>query len=88
MRSRVRSLGQGARCHGRAPGLDVLNACESLEGADNLLRTVPTVIGMSESTANLAAVTFAVRFHAAIASARSVATAGEQVRTAMQIASL
>jgi len=29
------------------PRLVVLNACESLDGADDLLRTVPTVIGMS-----------------------------------------
>lgn len=70
------------------PRLVVLNACESLEGADDLLRTVPTVIGMSESITDLAAVTFAARFYAAIASAQSVATAVEQARTAMQMASL
>lgn len=70
------------------PRLVVLNACESLEGADDLLRTVPTVIGMSKSITDLAAVTFAARFYAAIASAQSVATAVEQARTAMQMASL
>ncbi|WP_289017590.1 CHAT domain-containing protein [uncultured Ornithinimicrobium sp.] len=70
------------------PRLVVLNACESLEGADDLLRTVPTVIGMSESITDLAAVTFAARFYAAIAAAQSVATAVEQARTAMQMASL
>ena len=63
--------------------LVVLNACASLEGADDLLRTVPTVMGMSESS-----VTFAAQFYAAIAPAQSVATAVEQARTAKQTASL
>ena len=70
------------------PRLVVLNACESLEGADDLLQTVPMVIGMSDSITDLSAVTFAARFYAAIASAQSVATAVEQARTAMQMASL
>lgn len=70
------------------PRLVVLNACESLNGADDLLQTVPAVIGMSESITDLAAVTFAARFYAAIASAQSVATAVEQAKTAMQLASL
>lgn len=70
------------------PRLVVLNACESLEGAEDLLQTVPTVIGMSESITDLAAITFAARFYAAIASAQSVATAVEQAKTAMQLASL
>lgn len=70
------------------PALVVLNACESLEGADNLLRTVPTVIGMSAAITDLAAVTFAARFYAAVASAQSVATAVEQAKTAMSMASL
>lgn len=43
---------------------------------------------MSESIADLAAVSFPVRFYAAIASAQSVPTAVEQARTTMQIASL
>lgn len=43
------------------PRLAVLNACESLEGAEDLLQMVPTVIGMSESITDLAAITFAAR---------------------------
>ena len=70
------------------PRLVVLNACKSLEGADDLLRTVPTVFGMSESITDMAAVTFAARFYAAIASAQSVASAVEQAKVAMQMASL
>lgn len=70
------------------PRLVVLNACESLDGADDLLQTVPAVIGMSDSITDIAAVTFAARFYAAIASAQSVAAAVEQAKTAMQMASL
>lgn len=70
------------------PRLVVLNACESLDGAGDLLQTVPTVIGMSESITDIAAVTFAAKFYAAIASAQSVATAVEQAKVAMQIAAL
>lgn len=70
------------------PRLVVLNACESLEGTEDLLQTVPTVIGMSESITDLAAITFAAKFYAAIASAQSVGMAVEQARTAMQLASL
>lgn len=70
------------------PRLVVLNACESLEGAEDLLRTVPTVIGMSESITDIAAVTFAAKFYAAIASAQSVASAVEQAKVAMQMAAL
>lgn len=70
------------------PRLIVLNACESLEGAEDLLQTVPAVIGMSDSITDLAAVTFAARFYAAIASAQSVGSAVEQARVAMQLASL
>lgn len=70
------------------PRLVVLNACESLEGVEDLLQTVPTVIGMSESITDLAAITFAAKFYAAIASAQSVGMAVEQARAAMQLASL
>lgn len=70
------------------PRLVVLNACESLYGADDLLQTVPTVIGMSESITDIAAVTFAAKFYAGIASAQSVATAVEQAKVAMQMSAL
>ncbi|GAA0037444.1 CHAT domain-containing protein [Brevibacterium metallidurans] len=70
------------------PRLVVLNACESFAGAESLLRTVPTAIGMSASITDLAAITFAAKFYAAIASAQSVATAIEQAKIAMLNASL
>jgi CHAT domain-containing protein len=70
------------------PRLVVLNACESLEGADDLLQTVPTVIGMSNEINDASAVAFAAHFYSGIASAQSVATAVEQAKIAMIAASL
>lgn len=70
------------------PRLVVLNACESLDGADDLLRTVPAVIGMSDSIGDTAAIVFAATFYSAIASAQSVQSAVEQGRVKMAAASL
>ncbi|QNN54693.1 CHAT domain-containing protein [Nocardioides mesophilus] len=71
-----------------APRLVVLNACESLDGADDLLRTAPVVIGMSDSIGDTAAIVFAATFYSAIASAQSVQSAVEQGRVKMAAASL
>lgn len=70
------------------PRLVVLNACESLDGADGLLRTAPVVIGMSDTIGDTAAIVFAAAFYAAIASAQSVASAVEQGKVKMTAASL
>jgi hypothetical protein len=70
------------------PRLLVLNGCESLAGADELLKTIPALIGMSAAINDTAAVTFAAHFYAAIASAQSMGTAVEQAKVAMQMASL
>jgi hypothetical protein len=70
------------------PRLIVLNACKSLDGAEDLLQTVPTVIAMADSITDVAAVTFAAKFYAAVASAQSVASAVEQAKVAMQMAAL
>lgn len=70
------------------PRLIVLNACESLEGADDLLQTVPVVIGMSDSIDDTAAIIFARSFYAALASAQSVASALEQAKVQMLSASI
>ncbi|MGP5054071.1 CHAT domain-containing protein [Brachybacterium paraconglomeratum] len=69
-------------------GLVVLNACESLAGADDLLQTVPTVIAMSDSINDASAVVFAARFYSAVASAQSVSTALEQAKVAMAVSAL
>lgn len=70
------------------PRLVVLNACESLDGAGDLLRTAPVVIGMSDTIGDTAAIVFAAAFYAAIASAQSVASAVEQSKVKMAAASL
>lgn len=70
------------------PRLLVLNACESLAGADDLLQTVPTVVAMSDSINDASAVVFATQFYSGIGSAQSVASALKQARVAMDAASL
>lgn len=70
------------------PRLVVLNACESLEGADDLLETVPVVIGMSDTIDDTAAIVFARSFYAALASAQSLASALEQAKAQMLAASM
>lgn len=70
------------------PRMAVLNACESLGGADDLLQTVPALVAMSDKIDDASAVVFAAQFYSAIASAQSVATALEQGRVAMEAASL
>jgi CHAT domain-containing protein len=70
------------------PRLLVLNACESLIGADDLLQTVPAVIAMSDSINDTSAIVFASSFYSGIASAQSVASALEQAKIRMLAASL
>lgn len=70
------------------PRLVVLNACESLDGAEDLLQTIPAVIGMSDSIGDTDAIVFATAFYAAIASAQSVASSMEQGKVRMEAASL
>lgn len=70
------------------PRMVVLNACESLEGAGDLLQTVPVVIGMSDRIDDTAAVVFARSFYGALASAQSVAAAVEQAKVQMLAASM
>lgn len=70
------------------PRLVVLNACESLEGAGDLLQTVPVVVGMSDLINDTAAIVFASAFYAAVASAQSIATSLEQAKVRMLAAAL
>lgn len=66
------------------PKLLVLNACDTLDGSDLLLRAVPVVVAMSDTITDVAAALFATKFYAAIASAQSVASALKQARVAME----
>lgn len=70
------------------PRLVVLNACESVAGADDLLQTVPVVIGMSDTIDDTAAIVFARSFYGALASAQSIASAVEQAKVQMLAASM
>lgn len=64
----------------RAPQVLVLNACDTLDGAEVLLPAVPVIIATARSITDLAANLFAVTFYRAIASGRSVDHAVEQAR--------
>jgi hypothetical protein len=70
------------------PKLLVLNACDSLEGAEVLLESVPVVVGMSSAVSDLAASVFAARFYSAIASAQSIGAALKQGSVAVEAAGL
>ena len=70
------------------PRLVVLNGCESLAGADDLLQTVPAVIGMSDTINDTSAIVFASAFYSGIASAQSVESALAQAKVRMLAAAL
>lgn len=65
------------------PQLLVLNACDTLEGAEVLLPAVPVVIGMSDSVLDLAAAVFAKGFYGAIGAGQSVGAALKQGKVAI-----
>jgi hypothetical protein len=70
------------------PTLLVLNACDTLTGAEVLLDTVKVVVAMSDSISDLGAATFAAQFYAAIASAQPIAQALKQGKIRMKSAML
>ena len=70
------------------PTLLVLNACDTLTGADVLLKAAKVVIAMSDSISDIGAATFAAQFYAAIASAQPVSVALKQGKVAMKAAAL
>lgn len=70
------------------PSLLVLNACETLEGAETLLNATPVIVAMSEEVSDDAGIVFAKQFYTAIASAQSVGKALEQARVALRMATL
>ncbi|WP_146606059.1 CHAT domain-containing protein [Mesorhizobium kowhaii] len=64
----------------------VLNACDTLDGADVILPAVPVVIAMSDSVLDLAAILFAQQFYAALASGQSIGSALKQAKVAIEAA--
>jgi hypothetical protein len=68
------------------PTLLVLNACDTLAGAEVILPTVPVVVAMSDAVLDIAAIVFAQQFYAALASAQSVGSAFKQAQVAIDAA--
>ncbi len=70
------------------PTLLVLNACDTLDGAERLLDVIPVVVAMSSSISDLAAAVFAARFYSAIANSQSVGAALKQATVGVDLAGL
>lgn len=70
------------------PKLLVLNACDTVSQAEQFLDVVAVVIAMSATIADSAAIVFAKRFYAAIASGQTVQSAFNQAKVAMEFSSL
>jgi hypothetical protein len=68
------------------PTLLVLNACDTLDGADVILPAVPVIIAMSDNVLDLAAILFAQQFYAALASGQSVGSSLKQAKVAIEAA--
>ena len=70
------------------PTLLVMNACDTLDGAEAILPAVPVIIAMSDSIGDAAATAFATQFYAGIASAQSVGASLRQGKVAIRAVSL
>jgi len=68
------------------PTLVVLNACETREGAQELLEAAPMVIAMSDTVGDASAAVFATHFYGAIAAAQPIGAAVDQARAMIVIA--
>lgn len=66
------------------PRLLVFNACDTVDGADVFLETVPMVVAMSDSILDAAATMFAVTFYAAIVIGQPVDKALKQGRAMLK----
>ncbi|MEJ5083258.1 CHAT domain-containing protein [Ochrobactrum sp. MYb379] len=84
-RCRISSVNQFPRGNGCPPRLLVLNACDTLNGADELLSAVPVVVAMSDKITDTAAVVFATKFYSAIANAQSIGSAIKQARAMLSM---
>ena len=78
-------LGKFLSATDQPPRLLVLNACDTLDGAEILLDFVPVVVAMSESITDIAAAMFATKFYSAIGSAQSVESALNQGRAILSM---
>ena len=81
-----RQLAKLLRATDQPPTCVVLNACDTADGALELLEAVPIVIAMSAPVEDASAVVFATQFYAAVASAKSVGKAVDQAVATVEIA--
>lgn len=70
------------------PTLLVLNACDTLGGAEIILPAVPVVVAMSDNVLDVAAILFAQQFYAGLASGQSVGSALKQAKVTIEAAML
>jgi hypothetical protein len=70
------------------PTLVVLNACDSLRDAEQLLEVVDVVIGMTSKIDDSSAIIFAKRFYAALASGQSIIHSLGQAKAAMEVTAM
>lgn len=70
------------------PSVVVLNSCYSAAARQKVLKSVPIMIGMTDSVSDTAAVAFATQFYAALASGNSVRSAFNQGVIAVSMVSL
>lgn len=68
------------------PTLIVLNACETLEGADEMLAAAPVAIAMSDTVGDASAAIFAAHFYGGIGAAQTIGSAMDQARAMIAIA--
>jgi hypothetical protein len=72
----------------KPPRLVVLNACETVDGADVLLGAVSCVVAMSDEVPDLTATAFAAQLYSALAARQPIALAVEQGRLAAKMLGL
>lgn len=66
------------------PTLLLMNACDTLEGAEEILPAVPVIIAMSDNVLDISAISFAGQFYAALASGQSVGSAFQQGKVSIE----
>lgn len=81
-----RHLARLLRATDQPPTCVVLNACDTADGALELLEAVAVVVAMNAPVGDASAVVFATRFYAAVGSAQPIGRAVEQAVVATEIA--
>jgi hypothetical protein len=81
-------LGKALASVDSPPDVVVLNACESAGARKALLPSAKALIVMNDSISDVAAIAFAAKFYAAIASGQSLKSAFRQGQVAVEVASI